>query len=663
MILAANSITLARVNDGAKGEEGRGIKSTEITYQASDSGVDIPSGTWVSTPPAAHVGSYIWTRTVYTYTKGTPATSTSYSVSRIGSDGNKGSDGRGIKSTEITYQAGASQTDAPTGTWSTTVPKTSVELPYLWTKTVITYTSGDPSTSYSVSSTLDSIDVGGRNLLQRTNPSEYLKEWLPWASSKVTTLILSDNNWVTATKIGETTSYGAVTPKVSTIPGAGKYMLSFEAYSDNAIQLDYFYMMSIKDGKAYNVPLTKLVHLTTEPTRYKIPVDLTEGYTNCGILIGTKNGTSFNVREIKFESGTKATDWTPAPEDTSKEIQVVKTYAEQTAEKFTWIVESGDSSTNFTLTDKMVELISGELDIDALVKFKNAAETGSSTVINGGAIDTDTLRAGSISVGNPNMTLLDYLFSSEEHFTYDDDGNIVSSELVGRISNINESLDSAEDKLDAFNDLISGENGLQKDLSNLNKRYTDMDRDFDDYTQSTNSTLRDLQEKFNSYPSQDEVKAALNLIAQNNNKEILQYGSLLKYITADPINGLVIHGIDPILDESGKIQYNKKQKYDYAYNAETGQYVYEPVIDENGNPVMVDDPTNPICNESPYSVNINNTSFAIKKNNETITDITGSTMNISEAHIQNQFKIKNYKFSPSFSNDGSEVLNLFYDPQ
>ena len=190
-----------------------------------------------------------------------------------------------------------------------------------------------------------------------------------------------------------------------------------------------------------------------------------------------------------------------------------------------------------------------------------------------------------------------------------------------------------------------------------------MDKDFDDYTQSTNSTLRDLQAKFSSYPSQEEVKAALNLIAQNNNKEILQYGSLLKYITADPINGLVIHGIDPILDENGKIQYNKKQKYDYTYNAETGQYVYEPVLDSNGNPVMVDDPTNPICNESPYSVNINNTSFAIKKNNETITDITGSTMNISEAHIQNQFKIKNYKFSPSFSNDGSEVLNLFYDPQ
>ena len=631
MILAANSITLARVNDGAKGEEGRGIKSTEITYQASDSGVDIPSGTWMPNPPAAHVGSYIWTRTVYTYTKGTPATSTSYSVSRIGSDGNKGSDGRGIKSTEITYQAGASQTDAPTGSWSTTVPKTSVKLPYLWTKTVITYTSGDPSVSYSVSSTFDSIDIGGRNYILASKDSknatahkiaEYeLSE--PWVAT--TTYTLSFDGTKTTGTFGAYDSTGSV--KITDdIP-----------YNDTSKRYEYTFVCS-----------SSLAAKAAKIAIYNPP---SSGSHNC------------SVKLIKLEKSNKATDWTPAPEDAVKEINTVKTYAEQTAEKFTWLVASGDSSTNFTLTDRTAELISDKLNIAALVEFKNAAQTGSSTVINGGAIDTDTLRAGSISVGNPNMTLLDYLFSTEEHFTYDESGNVVSSELVGKIANINESIGSAEDKLNAFNTLISGENGIQKDLSNLSKRYNDMDKDFDDYTQSTNSTLRDLQAKFSSYPSQEEVKAALNLIAQNNNKEILQYGSLLKYITADPINGLVIHGIDPILDENGKIQYNKKQKYDYTYNAETGQYVYEPVLDSNGNPVMVDDPTNPICNESPYSVNINNTSFAIKKNNETITDITGSTMNISEAHIQNQFKIKNYKFSPSFSNDGSEVLNLFYDPQ
>lgn len=344
-------------------------------------------------------------------------------------------------------------------------------------------------------------------------------------------------------------------------------------------------------------------------------------------------------------------------------LSTTKTQAEQTAEKFTWLVASGDNSTNFTLTDRTAQLISDKLDIDALVEFKNAAESGSSTVINGGAIDTDTLRAGSISVGNPNMTLLDYLFSTEEEVVYDTDGTVLSSEPVGKIANIDEQLDNADSKLDSFNELISGDNGLQNDIETLTQNYKDIDTELDGYVQETNTTLQDLIAKLNAYPSQEDVRAALNLVAENNNKEIIQYGSLLKYITADPINGLVIHGIDPILDSDGNIQYNQKQQYDYTYNAETGQYVYTPVVDSDGNPVMIDDPTDPVCALSPYSVNINNTSFAIKQNDDVITDITGSTMNISEAHVHNQFKIKNYRFTPLTSNDNVEILNLFYDPQ
>ena len=82
-----------------------------------------------------------------------------------GAAGKPGADEKGVKSTAITYQAGASQTSAPTGSWSTSIPKTTPALPYLWTRTVITYTDNTTSTSYSVSSTLDSVEIGGRNLL------------------------------------------------------------------------------------------------------------------------------------------------------------------------------------------------------------------------------------------------------------------------------------------------------------------------------------------------------------------------------------------------------------------------------------------------------------------------------------------------------------------
>ena len=61
-----------------------------------------------------------------------------------------GATGKGIKSTEVTYQAGASGTTAPTGTWEDVPPETSTDKPYLWTRTIITYTDNTTSTSYSV---------------------------------------------------------------------------------------------------------------------------------------------------------------------------------------------------------------------------------------------------------------------------------------------------------------------------------------------------------------------------------------------------------------------------------------------------------------------------------------------------------------------------------
>lgn len=82
-----------------------------------------------------------------------------------GPQGPQGVKGNGIKSTDITYQAWTNGTSIPSGTWASTPPDTSAERPYLWTKTVITYTNGNTSTSYSVGSTIKGVDVGGRNLI------------------------------------------------------------------------------------------------------------------------------------------------------------------------------------------------------------------------------------------------------------------------------------------------------------------------------------------------------------------------------------------------------------------------------------------------------------------------------------------------------------------
>ena len=143
----SDSFTIAKLADGATGADGKGVSSTVTTYQASTSGTTAPTGTWSSTIPAVPAGQFLWTRTVINYTSGSP--STMYSVSKIGADGTNGNAGNGVSSTVITYQASTSGTTAPTGTWSSTIPAVAAGQ-FLWTRTVINYTSGSPSTIYSV---------------------------------------------------------------------------------------------------------------------------------------------------------------------------------------------------------------------------------------------------------------------------------------------------------------------------------------------------------------------------------------------------------------------------------------------------------------------------------------------------------------------------------
>lgn len=63
--------------------------------------------------------------------------------------GAHGSNGNGIKTTVITYQAGTSGTTPPTGTWNKDIPSVPAGQ-FLWTKTVTTYTDGSDTTAYSV---------------------------------------------------------------------------------------------------------------------------------------------------------------------------------------------------------------------------------------------------------------------------------------------------------------------------------------------------------------------------------------------------------------------------------------------------------------------------------------------------------------------------------
>ena len=137
---------------GQTGQNGTSVtvRSTSVTYQVGASGTTKPTGEWKTEVPSIPNGQFLWTKTVVNYSDG--KSTEAYSVSYKGTNGTNGSNGTSVtvSSTSVTYQAGTSGTTPPTGTWSPTVPNVA-NGQYLWTKTVVNYSDGKSTESYSVS--------------------------------------------------------------------------------------------------------------------------------------------------------------------------------------------------------------------------------------------------------------------------------------------------------------------------------------------------------------------------------------------------------------------------------------------------------------------------------------------------------------------------------
>lgn len=77
---------------GTNGQNGTSvtITNTSTTYQVGTSGTTPPSGSWSTEMPQTNPGQYLWTKTTVTYSDG--KSTTSYSVSRNGINGQNGAD-------------------------------------------------------------------------------------------------------------------------------------------------------------------------------------------------------------------------------------------------------------------------------------------------------------------------------------------------------------------------------------------------------------------------------------------------------------------------------------------------------------------------------------------------------------------------------------------
>ena len=128
----------------AKGESGKGIKSTDVEYAISVSNVIAPVDGWQTTSPEWEAGKYIWSRTKIVYSDGEVKYTQAACIS-----GGQGADGKGIKSITEEYYLSSSSATTTGGKWQTTSPAWKNGW-YIWTRTRIVFTDGTTTTTNAI---------------------------------------------------------------------------------------------------------------------------------------------------------------------------------------------------------------------------------------------------------------------------------------------------------------------------------------------------------------------------------------------------------------------------------------------------------------------------------------------------------------------------------
>lgn len=230
-----------------------------------------------------------------------------------------GAAGRGVSSVVSQYAVSTSKTTAPSDASFSTNRPTWEPGKYVWTRSLITYTSGSPATSTTtpvVSSeweAVNEVQVGGRNLALK---SKYARVDTISAKS-----VSGYGFVIPATTSGNVAEISNLILNPSQI-----YTLSYTYWCESGT------VRFSNDLYPDNLPDNGTTTATTTPQKMvwtfsSASVDMTQAdirFWTFNANPSTGGPTSaVYITDIKLENGNKATDWIPAPEDVDDSIDGV----------------------------------------------------------------------------------------------------------------------------------------------------------------------------------------------------------------------------------------------------------------------------------------------------------------------------------------------------
>ena len=254
---------------------------------------------------------------------------------------------------------------------------------------------------------VDDVVIGGRNIFRQSGHWEKLPDTKYWRNNggaidlDTTVKYLGYNtirttvgkgisgyfdDWIEL-DINKIYTYSAMILSSGNIAGNATMPLHYHC-SNNKVD-NSFDVNTIKYQQVVTSNKWTLLYLTFKPNRK---------YWRSFIYIGS-GSTIFNIAYLKLEEGTKATDWTPAPEDTDEKITEVSATLTSTISDVKSVVDKNTKS----ITDKVwkTDILTGIKDLNVgginlwdLSAIKRYA-SGSLSALTGATIDA---KAGKITV-------------------------------------------------------------------------------------------------------------------------------------------------------------------------------------------------------------------------------------------------------------------------
>ncbi len=304
---------------GEKGETGTagvGVQSIDVQYYLSTSATTLTGGSWSATAPTWVNGKYMWSKTVTTLSSG--GVEESKPVCITGAKGSTGASGTTITAIEEEYYLSDSKTEQTGGSWVPEPPVWSAGK-YLWTRSKIIY--ANPTKTEYTTPVCDSsweavneVQVGGRNLQLGTQF---------WDD---TCIRLIGNAKIEGEEItipaGTYTELEKIQVKNGEVYTIGCDVKSDVAYDGNSFLVQFFNEAGTRLSYEW---ATGSIGTDWSRVVKTLRVTRTESPLFLGIGLRANSGVegvacTLTYGHMMVENGNKATDWTPAPEDTNEKI-------------------------------------------------------------------------------------------------------------------------------------------------------------------------------------------------------------------------------------------------------------------------------------------------------------------------------------------------------